>query len=181
VRPPHLRLACRDDRDTPLASRRDNSKEAQFPEKRKRNILAATSSTGDPADTASEIGFSTPAIPASDGALIHHEIAQIAQADLPDRQSGRAVRIFQKLMAKPACAEVAMQFVNATAYVCQGQRILTAQYKRERDTRGRLMTRASADDIASSAKAAVQMQGHQSPADQQGRWFSGSALQDGFR
>lgn len=109
---------------------------------------------------------------------IHSSLTDVELAEIT---LGANLAIFQKLMAKPACAEVAMQYVNANGYVCQGQRILTAtaQYKMERDTHGKLTTHATADDIASAAKAAVQMQGDQSLDGKEGKWFSGSALQYG--
>lgn len=107
--------------------------------------------------------------------------SSLTDVELTEITLGTNLTIFQKLMAKPACAEVAMQFVNANRYVCQGQRILTAtaQYKLERDTRGKLTAHASAGDIASAARTAVQMQSNQSLDAQEGRWFSGAALQYG--
>jgi hypothetical protein len=109
---------------------------------------------------------------------IHSSLTDVELAEIT---LGANLGIFQKLMAKPACVDVAMQFVNANGYVCQGQRILTAtaQYKLERDTHGKLTTHATANDIANAAKAAVQMQGDQSLDGKEGKWFSGSALQYG--
>jgi hypothetical protein len=107
--------------------------------------------------------------------------SSLTDVELTEIALGTNLTIFQKLMTKPTCAAVAMQFVNANRYVCQGQRILTAtaQYRLERDASGKLTTRASADDIARLAKAAVQLQSNQSLDAQQGKWFSGSALQYG--
>jgi len=107
--------------------------------------------------------------------------SSLTDVELTEIALGTNLTIFQKLMTKPTCAAVAMQFVNANRYVCQGQRILTAtaQYRLERDASGQLTTRASADDIARLAKAAVQLQSNQSLDAQQGKWFSGSALQYG--
>jgi hypothetical protein len=107
--------------------------------------------------------------------------SSLTDVELTEIALGTNLTIFQKLMAKPTCAEVAMQFVNANRYVCQGQRILTAtaQYRLERDVRGQLTTRASAGDIAHLAKAAIRLQSNQSLDAQEGRWFSGAALQYG--
>ena len=107
--------------------------------------------------------------------------SSLTDVELTEITLGTNLTIFQKLMAKPGCAEIAMQFVNTNGYVCQGQRILTAtaQYRLERDTRGKLTTHAAVDDIANSARAAVQMQGDQSLDGREGKWFSGSALQYG--
>jgi hypothetical protein len=107
--------------------------------------------------------------------------SSLTDVELTEITLGTNLTIFQKLMAKPTCAAVAMQFVNANRYVCQGQRILTAtaQYKLERDARGQLTAHASANDIASAAKMAVETQGNQSLDARQGKWFSGSALQYG--
>jgi hypothetical protein len=109
---------------------------------------------------------------------IHSSLTDVALTEIT---LGANLTIFQKLMAKPTCAAVAIQFVNDNRYVCQGQRILTAtaQYKLERDSRGEVTARASAKDIAHAAKAAVQMQSDQLLDAQLGKWFSGAALQYG--
>jgi hypothetical protein len=107
--------------------------------------------------------------------------SSLTEVELTEITLGANLTIFQKLMAKPTCAAVAMQFVNDNRYVCQGQRILkaTAQYKLERDTHSQLATHAAAKDIAASARAAIQTNSDQSLADHEGQWFSGSALQYG--
>jgi hypothetical protein len=107
--------------------------------------------------------------------------SSLTDVELTEIALGTNLTIFQKLMAKSTCAAVAMQFVNANRYVCQGQRILTAtaHYRLERDARGQLTARASAGDVARLAKAAIQLNSNQSLDAQEGKWFSGSALQYG--
>jgi hypothetical protein len=56
--PPHVR----DDRDTPLRSRRDGRIKPRFLEKRKRNFAAGRSGTGDVLDRAHENSFCAPKI-----------------------------------------------------------------------------------------------------------------------
>jgi len=91
--------------------------------------------------------------------------------------------IFAKLMEKPQCSQVAMQYIHAGGYVCQGQKILqaTAEFKLDRDAQSKLATRtrATADNIKDIVKLAVESQSDQAVVDKEGRLFAGTALKYG--
>ncbi|MCA6108693.1 hypothetical protein [Bradyrhizobium cenepequi] len=91
--------------------------------------------------------------------------------------------IFTKLMEKPQCSQVAMQYLHAGGYVCQGQKILqaTAEFKLDRDAHDRLAANAktSPDEIKTIMKLAVESQSDQSVVDREGRLFAGAALKYG--
>jgi hypothetical protein len=89
--------------------------------------------------------------------------------------------IFVKLMEQPSCSQVAMQYIHASGYVCQGQRTLkaTAEYKLDRDTQSKLKAHAKADKVPDLVKAAVETQGDQSVVNKEGRLFAGEALEYG--
>jgi hypothetical protein len=89
--------------------------------------------------------------------------------------------IFRKLMEKPECNEVAMRYIRAGGYVCQGQKMLqaTAEFKLDRDVRTKLATHAKTDDIKELVKAAVETQSKHSVVEREGRLFAGSALKYG--
>ncbi|MCP3473304.1 hypothetical protein NLM33_23605 [Bradyrhizobium sp. CCGUVB1N3] len=96
---------------------------------------------------------------------------------------GANLQIFTKLMSKPQCNEVAMQYLHGGGYVCQGQKILqaTAEYKLDRDAQDKLTAsaKASSDEIKSLVKLAVESQSDQSVVDKGGRLFAGAALKYG--
>ena len=96
---------------------------------------------------------------------------------------GSNLQIYTKLMSKPQCNEVAMQYLHGGGYVCQGQKILqaTAEYKLDRDTQDKLAAnaKASSDEIKSLVKQAVETQSDQSVVDKGGRLFAGAALKYG--
>ncbi|MCA1457609.1 hypothetical protein I6F35_31190 [Bradyrhizobium sp. BRP22] len=91
--------------------------------------------------------------------------------------------IFTKLMEKPQCSQVAMQYLHAGGYVCQGQKILqaTAEFKLDRDAQNRLAAKAktASDEIKNIMKLAVESQSDQSVVDKEGRLFAGAALKYG--
>ncbi|MGY3617655.1 hypothetical protein [Bradyrhizobium sp. USDA 10063] len=91
--------------------------------------------------------------------------------------------IFTKLMEKPQCSQVAMQYLHAGGYVCQGQKILqaTAEFKLDRDAQNKLTANAktSPDEIKNIMKLAVESQSDQSVVDKEGRLFAGAALKYG--
>src|SRR6266404_5208531 len=88
-----------------------------------------------------------------------------------------------ELVEKPQCSQVAMQYIHAGGYVCQGQKILqaTAEFKLDRDAQSKLATRtrATADNIKDIVKLAVESQSDQSVVDKEGRLFAGTALKYG--
>jgi hypothetical protein len=73
--------------------------------------------------------------------------------------------IFAKLMEKPQCNQMAMRYIHAGGYVCQGQKILqaTAEFKLDRDAQSKLAATATAtsNDIKEIVKLAVESQGEQ--------------------
>jgi hypothetical protein len=91
--------------------------------------------------------------------------------------------IFTKLMEKPQCSQVAMQYLHAGGYVCQGQKILraTAEFRLDRDAQNKLAANAktSSDEIKNIVKLAVESQSDQSVVDKEGRLFAGAALKYG--
>jgi hypothetical protein len=91
--------------------------------------------------------------------------------------------IFTKLMEKPQCNQVAMRYIHAGGYVCQGQKILhaTAEFKLDRDAQSKLAasSKTTADNIKDIVKLAVESQSEQAVVDKDGRLFSGTALEYG--
>jgi hypothetical protein len=111
---------------------------------------------------------------------VHSSLTDIVLEEIP---LGINWQIFAKLMAKPECSEVAMQYLHAGGYVCQGQKILqaTAEFKLDRDAQSKLEAgaKATADNIKDVVKLAVETQSDQSVVDKEGRLFAGAALKYG--
>jgi hypothetical protein len=93
-------------------------------------------------------------------------------------------RLFAKLMDKPECNEVAMRYLHAGGYVCQGQKILqaTAEFKLDRDAQSKVAASGTgaADDVRNVVKLAIEAQGDQSVVTKEGRLFAGTALKYGI-
>jgi hypothetical protein len=91
--------------------------------------------------------------------------------------------IFSKLMGKPQCSQMAMRYIHAGGYVCQGQKILraTAEFKLDRDAQSKLGTNATATpgDVKDIVKLAVESQSDQAVVDKEGRLLAGKALEYG--
>lgn len=111
---------------------------------------------------------------------VHFSLTDIVIEEIP---LGPNWLIFAKLMEKPECNKVAMQYIHAGGYVCQGQKVLqaTAEFKLDVDTRNKLVTNAKAtdDEIKDIVKAAIETQSEQSVVDRAGRLFAGAALKYG--
>src|SRR6266478_4643728 len=111
---------------------------------------------------------------------VHSSLTDVVLEEIP---LGPNWTIFAKLMEKPQCSHVAMQYIHAGGYVCQGQKILqaTAEFKLDRDAQSKLATRtrATADNIKDIVKLAVESQSDQSVVDKEGRLFAGTALKYG--
>jgi hypothetical protein len=111
---------------------------------------------------------------------VHSSLTDIVLEEIP---LGPNWLIFAKLMEKPQCSQVAMRYIHAGGYVCQGQKILqaTAEFKLDRDAQSKLATsaKATADDIKEIVKLAVESQGDQTVVDKEGRLFAGTALKYG--
>lgn len=88
-----------------------------------------------------------------------------------------------KMMKKPQCNQMAMQYIHAGGYVCQGQKILraTAEFKLDRDAQSKLGANAMATshNVKKIGKLAVESQGDQSVVDKEGRLFAGRGLEYG--
>lgn len=86
-------------------------------------------------------------------------------------------------MDNPQCSKMAMQYIRAGGYVCQGQKMLhaTAEFKLDRDSQSKLATKANTtpDNVRDVVKKAIAVQGNQSVVDKDGRWFAGTALKYG--
>jgi hypothetical protein len=111
---------------------------------------------------------------------VHSSLTDIVLEEIP---LGSNRLIFTKLMEKPECNEVVLQYIRAGGYVCQGQKILqaTAEFKLDRDAQSKLAASAkvTADNIRDVVKLAVESQSDQSVVDKEGRLFSGTALNYG--
>ncbi len=79
---------------------------------------------------------------------VHSSLTDVVLEEIP---LGPNWSIFAKLMEKPQCSQVAMQYIHAGGYVCQGQKILQA----------------------------TESQSDQSVVDKEGRLFAGTALKYG--
>ena len=102
---------------------------------------------------------------------------------LEEMPLGPSRLIFAKLMEQSQCNQVAMQYIHAGGYVCQGQKILraTAEYKLDRDAQSKLAAKATAapGEIKEIVKLAVESQAEQTVIDKEGRLFAGKALNYG--
>ena len=111
---------------------------------------------------------------------VHSSLTDIRLEEIP---LGANWSIFAKLMEKPQCSQVAMRYIHAGGYVCQGQKILqaTAEFKLDRDAQSKLAAnaKATADNIKDIVKLAVESQSDQSVVDKEGRLFAGTALKYG--
>jgi hypothetical protein len=111
---------------------------------------------------------------------VHSSLTDIVLEEIP---LGTNSSIFAKLMEKPECSQVAMLYIRAGGYVCQGQKILqaTAEFKLDRDAQSKLAANAKAttDNIKDIVKLAVESQSDQSVVDKEGRLFAGTALKYG--
>jgi len=112
-------------------------------------------------------------------AKVHSSLTDVVLEEIP---LGPNWAIFAKLMKKPECNEVAMRYIHAGGYVCQGQKILqaTAEYKLDRDAESKLAAKAADNNIKDIVKLAVEAQSDQSVVDKQGRLFAGAALKYGI-
>jgi hypothetical protein len=111
---------------------------------------------------------------------VHSSLTDVILDEIP---LGSNWVIFAKLMEKPQCSQVAMQYIHAGGYVCQGQKILhaTAEFKLDRDTQSELAasSRATADNVKDIVKLAVESQSEQAVVEKDGRLFAGTALEYG--
>jgi hypothetical protein len=111
---------------------------------------------------------------------VHFSLTDVVLEEIP---LGPNWLIFAKLMDKPECNRVAMQYIHAGGYVCQGQKILraTTEFKLDRDVQNKLAASAKATvgEIQDIVKRAIETQSDQRLVEQSGRLFSGSALNYG--
>src|SRR5258708_7649179 len=111
---------------------------------------------------------------------VHSSLTDILLEEIP---LGSNWLIFAKLMKKPQCSEVALRYINAGGYVCQGQKILhaTAEFKLDRDAQSRLAagSKATVDNVRDIVKLAVESQSEQAVVEKDGRLFAGTALEYG--
>ena len=111
---------------------------------------------------------------------VHASLTDVVLDEIP---LGTNWLIFAKLMEKPQCNQIAMQYLRAGGYVCQGQKILraTAEFKLDRDAQSRLGADATATpgDVKDIVKLAVEAQSDQAVVDKEGRLLAGKALEYG--
>ena len=111
---------------------------------------------------------------------VHSSLTDVVLDEIP---LGTNWLIFAKLMEKPQCNQIAMQYLRAGGYVCQGQKILraTAELKLDRDAQSKLGANATATpgDVKDIVKLAVETQSDQAVVDKEGRLFAGKALEYG--
>jgi hypothetical protein len=111
---------------------------------------------------------------------VHASLTDIVIEELP---LGENWLLFGKMMTRPECSRVAMEYVYTSGYVCQGQKLLqaTAEFKLDLDANNKLATetKATPEDVTNAIKLAIEAQSKQSVVEREGRLFSGSALQYG--
>ncbi|HET7123418.1 MAG TPA: hypothetical protein VFI51_04830 [Bradyrhizobium sp.] len=111
---------------------------------------------------------------------VHSTLTDVRLEEIP---LGSNWLIFAKLMEKPQCSQVAMRYIRAGGYVCQGQKILhaTAEFKLDRDAQSKLAasSKVTADNIKDIVKLAVESQSEQAVVEKDGRLFAGTALEYG--
>ena len=111
---------------------------------------------------------------------VHSSLTDVVLDEIP---LGTNWLIFAKLMEKPQCNQIAMQYLRAGGYVCQGQKILraTAEFKLDRDAQSKLGADATATpgDVKDIVKLAVETQSDQAVVDKEGRLLAGKALEYG--
>jgi hypothetical protein len=111
---------------------------------------------------------------------VHSSLTDVVLEEIP---LGPNWLIFAKLMEKPQCNQMAMRYIHAGGYVCQGQKILraTAEFKLDRDAQSKLAANATATsgEIKEIVKLAVESQGDQAVVDKEGRLLAGRALKYG--
>jgi len=111
---------------------------------------------------------------------VHSSLTDVVLDEIP---LGTNWLIFAKLMEKPQCNQIAMQYLRAGGYVCQGQKILraTAEFKLDRDAQSKLGANATATpgDVKEIVKLAVETQSDQAVVDKEGRLLAGKALEYG--
>jgi hypothetical protein len=111
---------------------------------------------------------------------VHSSLTDVLLEEIP---LGSNWLIFAKLMKKPQCSQVALRYIHAGGYVCQGQKILhaTAEFKLDRDAQSKLAagSKATADNVRDIVKLAVEAQSEQAVVEKDGRLFAGTALEYG--
>jgi hypothetical protein len=111
---------------------------------------------------------------------VHYSLTDVTLEEIP---LGASFLIFAKLMERPECNKMAMQYIRAGGYVCQGQKLLhaTAEFKLDADAQNKISTsgKANARDIKDIVKLAVEAQGNQSVVERDGRLLAGAALNYG--
>jgi hypothetical protein len=111
---------------------------------------------------------------------VHSSLTDVLLEEIP---LGSNWLIFAKLMKKPQCSQVALRYIHAGGYVCQGQKILhaTAEFKLDRDAQSKLAagSKATADNVRDIVKLAVESQSGQAVVEKDGRLFAGTALEYG--
>ena len=111
---------------------------------------------------------------------VHSSLTDVVLDEIP---LGPNWLIFAKLMEKPQCNQMAMRYIQAGGYVCQGQKILraTAEFKLDRDAQSKLGANATATpgDVKDIVKLAVETQSDQAVVDKEGRLLAGKALEYG--
>lgn len=111
---------------------------------------------------------------------VHSSLTDVLLEEIP---LGSNWLIFAKLMKKPQCSQVALRYIHAGGYVCQGQKILhaTAEFKLDRDAQSKLAagSKGTADNVRDIVKLAVESQSEQAVVEKDGRLFAGTALEYG--
>ena len=111
---------------------------------------------------------------------VHASLTEIVLEEIP---LGPSWLIFGKMMTRPECSKIAMDYVYAGGYVCQGQKLLqaTAEFKLNLDANSKLATEAkvASDEVKDTVKLAIEAQSNQAVVVREGRLFAGKALQYG--
>jgi len=111
---------------------------------------------------------------------VHSSLTDVMLEQIP---LGDSWLIFGKMMTRPECNKIAMDYVYSSGYVCQGQKLLqaTAEFKLDLDANSKLATTAQIkpEDLKGAVKLAIESESNQSVIEREGRLFAGKALQYG--
>jgi hypothetical protein len=118
-----------------------------------------------------------------DSNYVHRVHASLTDVFVEELPLGANSLILAKMMEKPECNRVAMRYISAGNYVCQGQKLLqaTAEYQLGVDSQNKLATKAKVtpDEVKNVVKLAIEAHSGESVVERAGRLLAGSALKYG--
>jgi hypothetical protein len=90
----------------------------------------------------------------------------------------KSVELFIKMAERPSCGRAITEALHGGGYVCQGLKVLeaTAEYKLDRNTSGKMHTKATQEDVNGLIKLAVEAQSGTAVVEREGKVQSGKKL-----